>query len=245
MSLEEVVKRFRLVALRRSTRAMRDVLSVFNDVLRAAQAEASRFAQEIDPQDLASALQYNRLQNLIREIEQLIRDASQRSAEIVSRTSDELDRLGRAQATEIASSFSILNVASIAVATHATSAEGRVGQLFRRLAPLGAERARSTIIRAVALGLGVERTARELSDALAITRARALTIARTETLNAYREGARLRYMELGLRRYRWLATGDERTCAICADLNGQVFDIEAPMNPHPNCRCTILPVLEK
>jgi SPP1 gp7 family putative phage head morphogenesis protein len=46
----------------------------------------------------------------------------------------------------------------------------------------------------------------------------------------------------------WHATLDEVTCAICADLDGQVFDSEdeAPeeMPAHPSCRCFFVPVVQ-
>ncbi|MCV5625925.1 hypothetical protein OFN31_30300, partial [Escherichia coli] len=80
-----------------------------------------------------------------------------------------------------------------------TSAETPVFELFGRLAPTSAERARQKIISAVALGWSPRRTARELEQTLLIGRTRAELIARTETLRAYREGARARYRAMGVR----------------------------------------------
>ncbi len=43
----------------------------------------------------------------------------------------------------------------------------------------------------------------------------------------------------------WLSTLDRRTCLQCASLDGQEFDIDKGPRPpaHPNCRCTMIPVL--
>lgn len=47
--------------------------------------------------------------------------------------------------------------------------------------------------------------------------------------------------------YQYVATLDERTSLICAELDGQIFDYSdesAPRPPmHPNCRSTIIPVV--
>lgn len=45
---------------------------------------------------------------------------------------------------------------------------------------------------------------------------------------------------------RWISTLDHRTCIQCAPLDGEVFPVnEGPRPPrHPNCRCTVVPVLK-
>jgi len=45
-----------------------------------------------------------------------------------------------------------------------------------------------------------------------------------------------------LRQWRWQAVMDEKTCDVCAGLDGQVIDANGPMPPaHPNCRCHLVP----
>lgn len=88
-------------------------------------------------------------------------------------------------------------------------------------------------------------------------RSRALTIARTEVLNAANAGLQAGWEGMtsaGLldpaRSYReWIITFDEKTCPICAPLDGQRRPMGVPfetsegakMRPpaHPNCRCTM------
>jgi SPP1 gp7 family putative phage head morphogenesis protein len=44
----------------------------------------------------------------------------------------------------------------------------------------------------------------------------------------------------------WVATLDDRTCEICGDLDGQTFPVGSgprPPGPHPECRCTTVPVV--
>jgi SPP1 gp7 family putative phage head morphogenesis protein len=46
--------------------------------------------------------------------------------------------------------------------------------------------------------------------------------------------------------YRWTATLDQRTCPVCAPLDGRVFKLDkGPAPPlHPNCRCAMVPELD-
>lgn len=46
--------------------------------------------------------------------------------------------------------------------------------------------------------------------------------------------------------WRWRAQMDDRTCDVCAGLDGQVFDLNAPFPPaHPNCRCWAQPAVQQ
>jgi len=67
-------------------------------------------------------------------------------------------------------------------------------------------------------------------------------IARTETIRAHNQGRLKFYHTVGVQKVEWFATGDERMCPICGELNGQVFDVDKmPPSPlHPNCRCSVL-----
>lgn len=75
-------------------------------------------------------------------------------------------------------------------------------------------------------------------------------IARTETITIANQGLKQLYKDNGIKRVRWLAAVSERTCEECQNLNGRVFNIneiqtgvdQPPL--HPNCRCTLLSVLE-
>ncbi|MGE5589209.1 MAG: phage portal protein [Bacillota bacterium] len=116
-------------------------------------------------------------------------------------------------------------------------------------------------------------TIREMRDRLATelegwTRARAEMVARTETIRASNAGAKLAYKQAGIKRVRWLTADDG--CPYCVPLNGREFGVDEPLfqqgdtwhpegapaplhldyeaveHPpiHPNCRCSIIPVVE-
>lgn len=75
-------------------------------------------------------------------------------------------------------------------------------------------------------------------------------IVRTELMHVLGVAQIDTYYADGIKRVKWLAEIDGRVCAACAGLNGKVFDIEEFVSgsreviEHPNCRCTLLPVLD-
>jgi SPP1 gp7 family putative phage head morphogenesis protein len=43
----------------------------------------------------------------------------------------------------------------------------------------------------------------------------------------------------------WVAEQDHKTCSVCNDLDGQIFDLrDAPAKQHLNCRCYYVPYKE-
>ena len=53
------------------------------------------------------------------------------------------------------------------------------------------------------------------------------------------------YKDLGVTKVKWVAEKDYKTCGVCAELDGEVFDLEdAPPKQHHNCRCYLVPVKE-
>jgi SPP1 gp7 family putative phage head morphogenesis protein len=73
---------------------------------------------------------------------------------------------------------------------------------------------------------------------------RAKMISRTEVVTASNKGANDRYQKEGVNKIEWLASPD--SCSECAPLDGSIFPVNEGPRPslHPNCRCTILPVLD-
>lgn len=127
-------------------------------------------------------------------------------------------------------------------------ADGRPLSLL--LDQLGSEAARSVrdaLTTGVILGDGTGAIARRARAAFGGNAVRAATVARTETLRAYREGSRAAYQASGVvAGWRWVAAvGQSRQpCAFCFARHGSVHPLNAPMATHPNCRCTSVPVLK-
>lgn len=72
----------------------------------------------------------------------------------------------------------------------------------------------------------------------------------TECTYAERQGVKTAFDNENIKKYRYLATLDTKTCKHCAELDGKVFLVKdavvgvnySPMHPH--CRCVILPYFD-
>lgn len=76
---------------------------------------------------------------------------------------------------------------------------------------------------------------------------RPIMIARTESTRAGAEGILRHYEKQGVEKVRWVASISDRTCPICQEMNGQVFNINesSGMIPaHVMCRCSFLAIQE-
>lgn len=125
-------------------------------------------------------------------------------------------------------------------------------QITSRTKPLSREAydaVRRELLRSVAAGSNPRVTARRIIQRVEGRfnggLSRALTIARTEVLDAHREAARLARTEHAdvLKGWRWVTSLDARTCPACIGMAGTLHPVEEP-GPlgHPNCRCAAVPV---
>ena len=106
-----------------------------------------------------------------------------------------------------------------------------------------------TLAEGIAQGYHPQKIARSLSKTVdGITRQRARTIARTEVIHAHAEGQLDSFEDLGVEKIglmaEWSAAPDDRTCSLCADMDGAVMTIAEARGlipRHPNCRCCWVP----
>lgn len=75
---------------------------------------------------------------------------------------------------------------------------------------------------------------------------RAESIVRTEMAHIQTEAAKQRYKDSGIEEVEVWADYDERRCDICGELHETRHPIGGvmPIPAHPNCRCTIIPVVQ-
>jgi len=132
----------------------------------------------------------------------------------------------------------------IGFATDANGAKSPLRALFLEANASGADAARDALTDGIVRGLSPRQVKNALADALGDGLTRSLTIARTETLRAYREGTRAHYEANGdiVKGYKRLAALDSLTCMACIALDGQEYPTDLALPTHPNCRCTTVPI---
>lgn len=140
-------------------------------------------------------------------------------------------------------------VSAAAVDAIVQRATGRVVSDLKPLSAQAYAALRAELIRGVLVGDNPRTTAARM-----VRRAeyrfnggltRALTVARTEMLDAHRAGSALSQQQSAdvLAGWRWLTNLDTRTCPSCVAMNGRVFPLAEPgPADHQNGRCARVPV---
>lgn len=147
----------------------------------------------------------------------------------------------------VAATWNRISHRALAEIVAATSRPSPVMALFDQLGVHAADTVASGLRQGVAQGRNPKKTAREIRDALGGDLNRALTIARTETLRAYREATRQTYLENDdiVDGWVWTAHPSARTCAACWGMDGTHHKLDEELGSHPRCRCTMVPDLKE
>lgn len=144
----------------------------------------------------------------------------------------------------ITASFNRLPTAALENLTGALQEGSPLKKLLDNTGEGASDEVGKALLEGLALGKGPRDIARNARAALGGNMARALTIARTETLRSYREASRQTYAANPniVKKWKWLCAKTARTCAVCWASNGEEFDTDQHMPTHPNCRCAMVPV---
>jgi SPP1 gp7 family putative phage head morphogenesis protein len=121
---------------------------------------------------------------------------------------------------------------------------GPVAQLITARAGEFRDDAARIIQESVIRGQSPHVTARKLRRVTGNAFINATTVVRTEQMRAYREASRQTMQaNPAVDKWRWLSRRSERTCAYCWAMDGTEFPVHYVMPTHPNCGCTMMPVV--
>lgn len=107
-----------------------------------------------------------------------------------------------------------------------------------------ANEAQEIVGKYIVSGREPKKAAQELAEAFEVEKFHAETLIRTEIAHARSMSDMKAYEDIGTKRYRYLATLDERTCPVCGGLDGKSFELSGAAEGvnypvmHPRCRCT-------
>jgi SPP1 gp7 family putative phage head morphogenesis protein len=109
-----------------------------------------------------------------------------------------------------------------------------------------AETLNEELIHCVVTGKKTSQLKSLLQERFNASYAEADRLARTEIAHIQTEAAKKRYEDYGLQYVEIWADKDERRCEVCGKLHKKRYPIGAtvPIPAHPNCRCSIIPVVE-
>ena len=140
--------------------------------------------------------------------------------------------------------FGVPKPEAIADMVSALQPDSPLYDMFRSFGEEAAQNAGDALVRGVTLGSNPRIVARDVEQALGISRNRALTLCRTECLRAYRSSqmATYRANDDVVAEWVWTAALSTRTCAACIAMNGSKHPLTEEMQSHPNCRCAPVPL---
>ena len=246
-TIYQQAERFRRQLDRLERGAAREVLDAWSQVRGSVDDEIRRLTRllDADPDDAAA---------LARAVDRL-RQSRDRLVATVGRYAEQVGEVVVARQGRAAEAAQNANSALVAAQLPAGAAgirrldAGQVEQLLGQLrsgafartmsnmAPEFADKLRQHLVDGIALGRSPRDVARRIGTSANVPRWRGLTIARTETLRAYREVSR-RQMERNsdtVAGWTWLSQADIDTCAFCWSMHGQHFNASEQMATHPNC----------
>lgn len=114
---------------------------------------------------------------------------------------------------------------------------------FARFVPDAIKAAWNDVLSAIANDWSISELARALQHDLSIALSDAVRIARTESMDDYRDATLGVYRAAGdtVVGWRWVCAAD--ACPICQALNGSEHPLSEDQEaPHPNCRCGQEPI---
>lgn len=259
--LDEILKKHRQRILAGDRQALREMLAAYESVREDLRQQLRTIERRIktaraNGETLSSSWLYRerRIKELVDQVNGEIERFGQTVAEITARNQRAAITIARDQAREILETMAepIPNVGSMLPTRTLETAVGLMGDgspiyayWAENVAPAVAEALKKELIRAISTGADFRSVARNLMKAGDIVRRRALMIARTEVQRVRRETTRAIYQENDdvIEGWEWVAAKSIRTCAACLALDGRQFKLKDEFPQHPNCRCTLIPVI--
>ena len=110
---------------------------------------------------------------------------------------------------------------------------------------------KTELITGIILGKNSRAIGNAIQSTTGTAKWRARAIARTTLTEVSKESETRVMRELGVKRYRYRATLDERTCPVCGRMDGKTYNLDeekAGVNSPPmhiNCRCTVSVVVSE
>jgi SPP1 gp7 family putative phage head morphogenesis protein len=253
-------KSFRAELLRGDAEALRRLAAAYSLSADYLGAQLAALLREIDRArasgqtvDESWLRRQARFDILLRQVEaELARFAASTAARIQARQGDlvvmaERHTSALIRAAGVGVSFARLPVEAFEELVGNLSDGSPLRSLLDELGPEASAKVRRVLITALAGGEGPRKVAARFREALGGSRVRVLTIARTESLRAYRQSTLRIYKENSdvVEGWTWLSTLSTRTCAACWAMHGRTFPLSKEFFPgHVNCRCTSVPVVK-
>lgn len=257
MDIYDVVDKQRAALLAKEYDTVKDIVRAYEyaekqveNSIRAFQAKID-YAQKagLEP-SLSWYYQEARLENILREIRGHLDTFSTEALMFSTSGRDNAYELGAVHAARLSEmqvygDVAGLNAGAFANAQALLSSNSPLKELFDVIGPLAAVKAREVFAKAIAEGWNPRKMATVLKrEVEGLSKNRAVLIARTEMIRAYRTANKDIYERNDdvLRGWRWTCAKTPATCGLCLALDGEIYPTNKVLVSHPACRCTMVPL---
>lgn len=253
MHPERLAAKQRTELIRREQQAARDLIAYYGEALHRVERELQRVRDLIDEAPSPALLRRDaRLTLFEQQTRRHLTDFALQAAQRIARLQG--DAVGQAVADLPPMLKASLGPGprvefappppSVPLSVVGLSADGGpLAAVLTERAGEAAALARQELVVGVIRGQGPRQIARNVSRVSGMAYNRALLVARTESIRAYRvttlEGFRAN--PAVVQQWTWQCTYDVRTCAACWAMSGTVHPVDEMLNSHPGCRCSMLP----
>lgn len=266
-ALDDHLKKHRRKIIEREEQTFRDLLAAYAEIEKdlkksfdelQAKIEAARKAG--DEIGLAWFFKEKRLKNLLADVQAQITRFGGEASSIIEREQRAAIKIAVAQAqdtfdfqikaadrADLARNFGgSLNTRAVETAAGLMGDGSPLAEYFEKnLAPLVAERIKTEVIKAAAVGTNFSTIAKRLQETGDITKHRAFSVARTET-NRVRRSATLSIFRENsdiISGWEWCSAKSSRACALCLAMDGREFPLDEPFPQHVSCRCSMISII--
>ena len=254
--LQKQVREFRQGVLREDAATAEALLSAYAPIRKRLDREIKKVTNRIaeirkdgDVPSVAMLTREGRLQRLRDQVDGELVRWTKRTGGVIDKATARAAKRGERDALGLADTATpdkfkpVLAREAIEDLRAATLRGAPVRALLAQESVAATARLTETLLEGIALGSGPAQIAREMRDVSDMPISRAMRIARTETLRAYRSSTQSIYQlnDDVLDGWVWVAGLDNRTCASCVAQHGKVFPLNEEMASHPNCRCVMAP----
>ena len=259
-SIITAAKEFRADVLRNDKAILRQLSSAYEQIFKSLNRQFRELQRDIEQAQRAGNTitqdwlrRSYRYQSLIRQVKAEIAEFSFNTSRLIQSKQADAIRLGQSHAADLIMTalpeltFARLPTGAIEEMVGVLANGSPLNKVLDRLAGDAAQQIRETLITGLGSGHGVAKIASGIRDAIDVPRWKALQIARTETLRAYRQSTLATYAENEdvLSGWIWISALSTRTCVACWALHGTFFPLSKQFFPaHVSCRCTSIPSIK-
>lgn len=233
-------------AYNENEQATRQWLSVYQQASKDIKAEIFDTYQKLNIEKplISDFYRYNNLQKIEKQINDSILQLGSKEVDYTKQSLQHATLVGSQAAADVLNT-NVLNKSAIDELIkrpwHDANFSDRIwknkAQLINSL--------KSELTNGIIQGKSIYEVANTIDGRLDVGRSQTQRLVRTEYMHALNQGQIESYRAKGYTKLKWIATMDDKTSKICRKRNGKEYDVDSlPDIPaHPNCRCTMVPVI--